>query len=303
MDDGARSMSGKICLVTGATSGIGAATALALARKGATVVGVGRSPERCAAGAARIMSATGNSSVEFLLADLSVQEEIRALSRRFQERYRRLDLLVNNAGARFSSRMLSRDGYEMTLALNHLGYFLLTLLLLDRLKDAGRSRVVNVASAAHRSCRGIDFDDLQSERSYDGKAAYAQSKLANLLFSYELARRVTGTGITVNAAAPGNVLTRFSRNNGWFGWLGHIAGSLKSGSLAGAARGAETVLFLACAPELEGRSGGYFSKKRQAPSSAASYDGAAAERLWRESLELTGLQSARCSGISGGGAP
>lgn len=283
-------MSGKICLVTGATSGIGAATALALARAGGTVIGVSRDRFRCAQMAAKIIRASGNPLVEFWQADLSAQDEIRALASRFEARYLRLDLLVNNAGARFARRHISRDGYEMTLALNHLGYFLLTLLLLQRLHRGSRARVVNVASAAHRSAPAVAFDDLQGEWGYDGKRAYAQSKLANLLFTYELDRRLAGSGVTVNAAAPGNVLTRFSLNNGWRSWLGHIAGSLKSGGLAGPAQGAETVLYLACAPELEGKSGGYFSRCREARSSQASYDAASAERLWRVSMELTGLR-------------
>lgn len=282
-----KGMSGKVCLVTGATSGIGEATALALAREGATLVGVGRNPARCAASAARIARRSGSASVEYLCADLSSQRELRALARQFGERHQRLDLLVNNAGARYASRMLSADGVEMTLALNHLGYFLLTLLLLEPLHRA-QGRIVNVSSAAHRGCPGFDFDDPQGEREYCGRRAYAQSKLANLLFTYELDRRLEGGGVTVNAAAPGNVLTRFCLNNGWRGWLSHVAGSLRSGSLVGPARGAETVLHLCCADELAGASGGYYSRKRPTPSSPASYDTAAARRLWELSLELTG---------------
>jgi NAD(P)-dependent dehydrogenase (short-subunit alcohol dehydrogenase family) len=196
---------------------------------------------------------------------------------------------VNNAGGRFARRLITTDGLEMTLALNHLGYFHLTLLLLERLRLAGRGRVVNVASAAHHGCPGIDFEDLNGEREYDGGRAYAQSKLANLLFTYELARRLQGGAVTVNAAAPGNVLTRFALNNGWGSWLSHIAGSLKSGTLVGPVRGARTVIHLAGDAELEGRSGGYYADGKEASSSPASHDMAAAGRLWRVSLELTGL--------------
>lgn len=285
----AKAMAGRICLVTGASSGIGRATALALAREGATVIGVGRDPGRCGRAQARIVRESGNRQVELWRADLSSQEGIRDLCRRFHERYPRLDLLVNNAGGRFARRLTSDDGLEMTFALNHLGYVLTTLLLLERLRAARGARVVNVASAAHRGCPGIDFEDLNGERDYDGRKAYAQSKLANLLFSYELARRLRGTGVTVNAAAPGNVLTRFCLNNGWRSWLSHLAGSLKSGSLVGAARGAATVIHLARAAELEGKSGGYYADQRELRSSPASYDVAAAGRLWRVSLELTGL--------------
>ncbi|QWV96539.1 SDR family NAD(P)-dependent oxidoreductase [Geomonas nitrogeniifigens] len=282
-------MTGRICLVTGASSGIGRATALALARAGATLIGVGRDRVRCEKSAEAIKRESGNYQVEFWQADLSIQEEVRAVARRFQAVYPRLDLLVNNAGGRFARRLTTPEGLEMTFALNHLGYFLLTLLLLERLRLGERPRVVNVVSAAHRGCPGIDFDDLNLERGYDGRRAYAQSKLANLLFTYELARRLEGSGITANAAAPGNVLTRFSMNNGLGSWLSHVAGSLKSGGLVGPRRGARTVLHLACAGEVAGRSGGYWAAEREGSSSPASYDLAAAERLWRASLELTGL--------------
>ena len=291
MQDGVKRMSGKICLVTGATSGIGAATALSLAKEGATVIGTGRDPQRCAASAGKIIRATGNPSVDFFLADLSVQGDIHALAKQFKARYPRLDVLINNAGARFSSRLLSADGHEMTFALNHLGYFLLTALLLDKLRHTGHARIVNVASGAHHSCPGIDFEDLKCERSYSGKAAYAQSKLANLLFTYELDRRLKETGITVNAAGPGNVLTRFSRNNGWVSWAGHIIGSLRSGSLVGPAEGAKTTLYLALSPEVDAVSGGYFAKEKPAQSSKASLDTDAAGRLWQISAELTKLRA------------
>lgn len=292
MGRGWEGMSGKVCLVTGATSGIGAATALSLARKGATVVGVGRDEKRCAEAAARIINSTGNQAVEFLRADLSVQEEVRALAREFKARYRRLDVLVNNAGARFSSRTLTRDGFEMTFALNHFSPFLLTGLLLEVLKETGDARVVNVASGAHFGCHGISFDDLQRERRYSGKGVYAESKLAGVLFTYELDRRLQGTGVTVNAVAPGNVLTGFSRNNGLASWLGHILGSLRSGPLVGPAKGAETVVYLACSSEVEKVSGGYFCRKRAVGSSRASLDPDAARRLWEVSTALTGLNDA-----------
>ncbi|MBU5614614.1 SDR family oxidoreductase [Geomonas azotofigens] len=284
-----RDMTGKICLVTGASSGIGRATALALAREGATLIGVGRDRVRCERSAEAIVRASGNYKVEFWQADLSSQEEVRGIARRFHAVHPRLDLLVNNAGGRFARRLTTAQGVEMTFALNHLGHFLLTLLLLERLRQTGRARVVNVTSAAHRACPGIDFYDLNLKREYDGRRAYAQSKLANLLFTYELARRLAGSGITANAAAPGNVLSRFSLNNGLGSWLSHIAGSLKSGRLVGPRRGARTVLYLAWAEEVAGKTGGYYADEREASSSPASYDQAAAGRLWRASLELTGL--------------
>ncbi|WP_224985060.1 SDR family oxidoreductase [Geomonas agri] len=282
-------LTGKICLVTGASSGIGRATALALAREGATLIGVGRDRVRCERSAEAIVRDSGNYKVEFWQADLSSQEQVRVIARRLHAVYPRLDLLVNNAGARFDRHLTSSDGVEMTFALNHLGYFLLTLLLMERLRAAGRARVVNVASAAHRACPAIDFEDLNLQRGFDGRRAYAQSKLANLLFTYELARRLEGSGITANAAAPGNVLTRFALNNGLSSWLSHVAGSLRSGRLVGPCRAARTVLYLACAGDLAGKSGGYYFEEKEEHSSPASYDEAAAGRLWRASLELTGL--------------
>ena len=293
MQSGDTTMSGKICLVTGATSGIGAATALALAQRSATVILVGRDLQKCAARVEAIRQLSGNPSVEHMVANLSVQGEIHKLVQRFRARYRRLDVLVNNAGARFLSRTLSADGYEMTFALNHLGYFMLTNLLLKELLTGPRGRIINVASEAHRGCPGINFDDLQGARGYHGKDAYAQSKLANLLFTYELARQLEGTGLTVNALHPGNVWTNFSRNNGWSSWARHIIGSLKSGGgLVGPKEGARTSVYLATAPEVDGISGKYFSKKSMLVSSSESYDVVAARRLWDVSLELARFKTA-----------
>ena len=292
MHDSDTNMSGKICLVTGATSGIGAATALALAQLGATVIVVGRDLQRCSARAEAIRQYTGNRCVEHLTADLSAQDDLQQLARRFKGKYCSLDVLVNNAGGRFLTRSLSAEGYEMTLALNHLGYFTLTNLLLTELLISGHGRIVNVSSEAHRNCPGIDFDDLHGARGYSGKMAYSQSKLANLLFTYELARQLEGTGLTVNALDPGNVWTRFSRNNGWLSWGRHIAGSLHSGSLVGPKEGARTGVYLATSHEVDGISGKYFCRERMVASSRESYDVAAARRLWDISIELARFKTA-----------
>ncbi len=182
-------MQGSVCMVTGATSGIGKVTALRLAQQGTTVVVVGRSKEKSAAAVRQIEQQTGNSSVEFMLADLSSQQDIRQLAEGFKRRYQRLDVLVNNAGAIMFSRQESVDGIEMTLALNHLSYFLLTNLLLEPLKSGAPSRIINVSSSAHQRA-DIDFDDLQIRKRYRGFRAYARSKLGNLLFTYELAKRL-----------------------------------------------------------------------------------------------------------------
>ena len=276
--------SDRICLVTGATSGIGAATALGLARQGARVVLVGRDPGKCAREVRRIQGETGNPSIDFLVADLSAQGEIRRVAREFEQRYERLDVLVNNAGGYFHSRQESVDGIEMTFALNHLGYFLLTGLLLGRLQSSGSARVINVASQDHRS-GWIDFDDLMGERGYDRRKAYAQSKLANLLFTYELARRLGNSGPWVNALCPGSVRTQLGANNGWL--QKKFLNLVQRGRIP-AEEGADTPVYLASSPDVQGLTGRYFIRRQETPSSDASRDAQTAERLWRLSQVLTG---------------
>ncbi len=277
-------MNGKVCLVTGATSGIGAVTARELARRGATVALAGRNEARCAAAVEQIRRQTGNPSVESLLADLSSPQQVRELARRFRERHSRLDVLVNNAGAIWMKRRETADGLEMTFAVNHLAYFLLTLSLIDLLKASAPARVVNVSSGAHRGAK-LDFDDLMMKKSYHGWTAYSRSKLANLLFTYELARRLEGTGVTANAMHPGWVATGFGRDNGLLGaaWL-----LLTRLFAIGPEKGARTVVYLATSPDVAGVCGGYFVHERAVPSAPDSLDLASAKRLWQLSLDLTG---------------
>jgi NAD(P)-dependent dehydrogenase (short-subunit alcohol dehydrogenase family) len=282
-------MRGKVCLVTGATSGIGAVTARELARRGARVVLVGRNPDKSAAAVCQIREQTANTEVESLLANLSSRQQVRDLARGFLERHRRLDVLVNNAGGIWLDRLQTEDGLEMTFAVNHLAYFLLTLLLLDVLKSSAPARVVNVSSRAHRGAT-IPFDDLQGARRYSGWRAYKQSKLANLLFTYELARRLEGTGVTANALHPGVVDTGFAGNNGWRGRLWQ---SVARWFAISPEEGARTVVYLAASPQVAGVSGRYFVKEREVASSAESYDENAAKRLWQVSEELTGLAPVR----------
>jgi NAD(P)-dependent dehydrogenase (short-subunit alcohol dehydrogenase family) len=278
-------MTGKTCLVTGATSGIGEVTACELARRGARVLLVGRAPERGAATLARIRGATGTSAAESLIADLSSQSSVRQLAEEVRARCNRLDVLVNNAGGMFLTRRQSVDGIEMTLALNHLSYFLLTNLLLPLITASAPARIVNVASDAHKRA-AIHFDDLQSQRRYSGWRAYKQSKLANILFTYELARRLEGTGVTVNTLHPGFVRSGFFRDmEGWKGWVIRQSAALFAISPE---QGARTVLYLASSPEVAGVTGRYFVKEQPAVSSAASHDQAVAQRLWQVSEELTG---------------
>ncbi len=213
-------MKGKVCVVTGATAGIGEVTARELARMGADVIVVGRSAERCAATLARIRTETGATTVESLVADLSSQADVRRLAGRILDRCPRLDVLVNNAGGMTLDRRETVNGIELTLALNHLSYFLLTDLLLPAIKAASPARIVNVASDAHHRGK-IDFDDLQFRRRYSGWKAYQQSKVGNILFTYELARRLEGSGVTANTLHPGFVRTKFFLE--WEGWIGLVA--------------------------------------------------------------------------------
>ncbi|MER2269852.1 SDR family oxidoreductase, partial [Methylobacterium oxalidis] len=281
-------LAGRIALVTGATSGIGYETALGLARSGARVGLVGRAKGRARASAEAIRQAVPGAEVDVFVADLSAQAEIRRLAAAVREAYPRLDVLVNNAGAIFDRRETTADGIERTWALDHLGYVLLTLELLDLLKgtarEAGEARIVNVASAAHARGR-IDFDDLEGRRGYSAIKAYSQAKLGNVLFTYALARRLDGTGVTANALHPGVVNTGFARNTG--GVLG-FAWSLIRPFLISPRSGAETSLHAATAPELRGVSGRYLARARLAESSPYSRDRAVQERVWALSLRQVG---------------
>lgn len=280
-----RSMSGKTCLVTGANSGIGLVTARTLAQRGAKVIVVARDHEKCAAVTRDMIDQTGNPDVSFLIADLASQADIRKLAAEVEQRHERLDVLVNNAGAFFADRLQSPDGLEMTFALNHLAYFHLTNLLLDLLKRSAPSRIVNVSSEAHRVHK-LDFDDLQGERSFSGVRAYNRSKLANLLFTYELARRLEGSGVTVNALHPGFVNTAIFDGNGRIGWWLRAAARFAAISPE---KGAQTSIHVASAPEVEGVAGVYFMNSKPAKSSSASHSRSAADRLWKISAELLGL--------------
>ncbi|MCB9136564.1 MAG: SDR family oxidoreductase [Anaerolineales bacterium] len=283
-------MKNKICLVTGATAGIGEVTALRLAEMGAMVVGVGRNPAKCEVSQARIRKETGNPNVEYLVADLSSQAQIRTLAETFRQKYARLDVLVNNAGAIFLSRQLSADGIEKTFALNHLGYFLLTNLLLDLLKSSAPARIINVSSTAHMS-GDMNFNDLGYEHGrYTGWSAYARSKLANVLFTYELARRLNGSNITVNTLHPGFVASDFAFNNFrgllWpvrpFYWL------FQKFSAITPEEGADTMIYLASAPEVAGTTGKYFYKRREKRTLEVSYDEEVAKKLWEISEKMVG---------------
>jgi retinol dehydrogenase 12 len=283
-------MQGKVCLVTGATSGIGRITARELARLGARVIIVGRSPEKTDATLRQIHAETGATSIESLVTDLSSQAGLRQLAEQVQARCDRLDVLVNNAGAMFLKRLESVDDIEMTLALNHLSYFLLTNLLLPLIKASAPTRIVNVASDAHKGA-SIKFDDLEGKQKYSGWRAYQQSKLSNILFTNELAGRLDGTGVTVNSLHPGFVRTNFLHVFEGH-WRGRLLRAIAERIAISPEEGARTPIYLASSPDVAGLTGRYFVKEKQVASSAPSLDRAAAQRLWRISEEMTGFVGA-----------
>jgi NAD(P)-dependent dehydrogenase (short-subunit alcohol dehydrogenase family) len=280
-------MNKKVCIVTGGTSGIGWVTALQLAQWGATVLLIGRDLKRGLLAEERIRSETGFNHVKFFQVDLSVQAQIHQFVNQFHQGYDQLDVLLNNAGTTLLPRRLSADGVEMTFAVNHLGHFLLTNLLLGTLEASAPSRVVNVSSGSHRGAR-IDFDHLRGGSSAQGLRAYGQSKLANVLFTYELARRMEGRGVTVNAVHPGFVLTHLGRDNGWL--IHKIIRLIMRLKGISPEEGAQTLIYLASSPQVAKVTGKYFFKMEPVETSPQSYDRETASRLWEISEEMTGLK-------------
>ena len=281
-------MQGKICLITGATNGIGKATAQALAQMGATVVIVGRNPAKCAAVVSEIKHISGNHAVEALTADLSIMAEVQQVAEQFKAKYQKLHVLINNAGAAFGKREVTSEGFEKTFALNHLSYFLLTTLLLDMLKASVPARVINVSSDAHKGAH-LDFDDLHSEKGNFVFNAYGRSKLAVVVFSYELARRLSGTGVTSNVLHPGLVYTGFASNMGAvpsaaINFFMRFVGSTPE-------QGALTSIYLATSPAVEKVTGKYWEKSKAVPSDRASYDEATWTRLWEVSDRMVAVRA------------
>jgi NAD(P)-dependent dehydrogenase (short-subunit alcohol dehydrogenase family) len=292
-----QNMSGKSCLVTGANSGIGKEIALGLLKMGAEVTMVCRNPGRGKAAMEELKDRSGSKSVGLIIADLSSQKQVRAAAQAYRAAHGTLHVLVNNAGIVMDDRVLTEDGIEMTFAVNYLAYFLLTSLLIDVLKSSAPSRVVNMASMAHMTAR-LDFDNLQGEKAYNRDAAYARSKLADILFTYELAGKLEGTGVTANCVCPGGVYSTLWEDsskivNGFFRLF-----------MKGPGEGARLPLYLACSPDLEGISSRYFQTKQHlkfqrvdprgtaARSSKETYDRDIARKLWEVSEKLTGLSLA-----------
>jgi retinol dehydrogenase 12 len=282
-------MKDKVCVITGGTDGIGKAAAYALAVQGARLLIHGRDPDKGARAVAELKARSGNQNIELLQADFGSLAEVRRLAAAVMQRTPRVDVLVNNAGSIFVKRALSKDGYEKTFAVNHLAPFLLTHLLLDTLKSSGPARIVTTASNAHRNAK-IVFDDLQTTHKYSPMGAYGTSKLANILFTRALAKRLQGTAVTATCVHPGFVRTNFGANNE------HDVSALIKRIYLFIARfarspekGAETVVYLAASPQVQGESGGYYFDCKLIPPTAAAQDDAAAERLWQVSAQLVGI--------------
>lgn len=279
-------MTGRTVIITGGNSGIGTETALSLARAGARTVITARHGGRGEAAVADIKARSGSDEVELAVFDLGDLASVRKGAAELLDRFDRIDVLVNNAGIILSDRRVSVDGFEATLAVNHLGPFLLTGLLLDRITEDGGGRIVNVASTAHSAARGgITFDDLQSEGDYRPMRVYGMTKLANIYFTTELARRTLGTGVTANCLHPGTVGTGYGRDGDTSGILA-IGLKLAKPFMASPEKGARTSVYLASSPEVAQVSGKYFVKNKEKQPSAAAQDGAAARRLWEVSEKL-----------------
>jgi retinol dehydrogenase-12 len=278
-------MVGKTCLITGATNGIGRVTAVELARRGAELFLVYRNQARADETVAEIRKRTGNENIHLLRADLGSQKQIRAAAAELLATGKPLHVLINNAGLGNTKRLMTEDGIEMVFAVNHLAYFLLTMLLRDRIKQSAPARIVNVASEAHRFGT-INFDDLGGERRFRTFGAYSQSKLANILFSYELSRRLAGTRVTVNCLHPGGIASGLWTNNGPLAQFIMKAGRpfLKTPE-----QGARTIIYLASSSEVEGVTGKYYSNCREKTSSRESCDLNIARRLWDVSAQMTGI--------------
>jgi retinol dehydrogenase 14 len=280
------SMAGKVVLITGGTGGIGKATAIGLAALGARVAITGRDLKRAESAAVEIRGATRNPDVDAFAADLSSQAEVRRLAAEVLDAYPRLDVLVNNVGGSWATRHITADGLERTFAVNHLAAFLLTNLLLGRLKASAPARVVTVSSNA-QSLGKIDFEDLQGERNYSEQRAYPQSKLASVMFTYELARRLEGTGVTATVLHPGVVRTRFGSEDPSL--IFKVLVPFYRPFMKTPQQGAATSIYLASSPDVEGVTGRYFANRKPQASNKASYDAAAATRLWQVSAGLVGL--------------
>lgn len=281
----------RTCVITGATSGIGRATAMALAKQGARLILVGRNESRGEALSSCIRRQYGSDMAQFIRSDLTSERDVESLAAGIGRRFSVIDVLVNNAGARFDTYGANPDGIERTFAGNHLGHFLLTALLLERLLRSPGGRIITLGSGAHGVTPPAGW--MLTAANYDRKLAYGGSKLANIMFAYELARRLTGTAVTVNAFDPGGVATRLGLNNGLGAWLKHIGYYVAKRQLLTSHRAGQDLSYLCTAPELRGQTGGYYSGRQRIQSSPLSLDPSLSRELWRISVEKTHLNAGR----------
>ena len=280
--------SSKICLITGATSGIGKAASIELAKLGYDLILIGRNEEKGFKIAEKI-SGTNNVKAEFFACDISSLNEVKKVAEAIKLKYKKIDVLINNTGSRFDTYQKSADGIELTFATNHLGHFLLTYLLFDNLRKSESARIINVSSSAH-SGKKIEIENLVDPKFYNKSNVYGSSKLVNILFTYELSRRLNELKITVNALNPGGVASNFAKNNGFFPWLKHVAYHLIKRELITPKQGCQTIIYLASSPEVEGVTGKYFYLNKEIKSSSESYNEETAKKLWKLSEDLSGIK-------------
>ncbi|AFH47994.1 Dehydrogenase [Ignavibacterium album JCM 16511] len=278
-------MSKRICLITGATSGIGKATAYELSKKNYELILIGRNEEKCKKVVNELNRKNTSSDVKYYVTDISLIKEVKKLCERLKNDYQRIDVLINNAGARFLQHQLTSEGIELTLATNHLGHFVLTNELLPLLKNSDDARIINVSSAAHGGGKGL-IENISDSSSYDGRLQYSNSKLANVLFTYELAERLSNHKIGVFAVDPGGVATNFARNNGLKFWIKHLVYYLLKRQLITPKQAAQTIVYLANSIEVKGQTAKYFFDMKEKKSSQLSYDKSLQKNLWEMSEEL-----------------
>jgi len=281
-------MNRHICLITGATSGIGKAVAFALAKRNYELILLGRNEEKAKKVCCDIKNKTLNDKVDYFICDLSSLQDVRSTAEKIKGVYDRIDVLINNAGAKYLRHQLTKEGIELTLATNHLGHFMLTLSLIGLLKNAPSARIINVSSGAHYEGNGV-IENILTAHNYDGRKQYSNSKLANVLFTYALADKLKGRGIVVNAVDPGGVATNFARNNGLWHWMKHRIYYLKKNKLHRPEQGAETLVFQASANNVNGITSKYFVDKKEKRSSDISYDKALQNKIWELSVKLSGI--------------
>ena len=280
-------MQSKTALITGSTSGIGKATAIALGKAGYNLILTGRNEKRGNKIAKKIQRYS-NVHADFIKADISSLNEVKLLADKIKNKYTSLDVLVNNAGARFDAFKKSKDEIELTFATNYLGHFLLTLSLLDLLKKTTNARIINVSSSAH-SGSNFNLENIINPKNYNRKKAYGDSKLAQIFFTYKLSKKVNQFNITVNAVHPGGVATNIARNNGIIAWSKHYVSYILKGSLISPSKAAEAIYYLATSKEADNITGKYFNKNEMARTSDISYDPELSDKLWEKSLELCDL--------------